>query len=271
MKRIITKYWWVLPCLLGSLLLIDAGLHTWLYAAVWSVKIKVMFLRLILYVVLILTIIALLISWNMLLSSKQWRKFLISLLLLVVAILLSLKPLSSAYKTPPSDYDCDYECDSLYVESDMLFCMDSTEIKLSLMKPYSLVSIFMLQVDQFMINDFQYGEGIYVSNSSENEFVFMKLNNGRIGQEFDAFILTDSIPSEFSMHTIHSKALKFTTTYGAHIGISKTDFANNYFKDNKAPTEFGLEYARYDSINSLYNKYYFKNDTLKRIEIGYDW
>ncbi|MBQ7422930.1 MAG: hypothetical protein IJV27_12445, partial [Prevotella sp.] len=78
MKRIITKYWWVLPCLLGSLLLIDAGLHTWLYAAVWSVKIKVMFLRLILYVVLILTIIALLISWNMLLSSKQWRKFLIS-------------------------------------------------------------------------------------------------------------------------------------------------------------------------------------------------
>ncbi|MBQ9678001.1 MAG: hypothetical protein IJV44_07680 [Prevotella sp.] len=122
MIRVITKYWWALPCLFGLLLLIDAGLHTWLYAAVWSVKIQVMFLRLIWGVVLILTIIALLTSWAMLLSSKQWRKFLISLLLLVVAVLLSVKPLSSAYMTPPSDNDCD-----MYVESDTIMVLNNTD------------------------------------------------------------------------------------------------------------------------------------------------
>ena len=52
-----------------------------------------------LFVVLILTIIALLTSWAELLSRKQWRNFLISLLLLVVAFLLSLKPLSFLFST----------------------------------------------------------------------------------------------------------------------------------------------------------------------------
>ena len=123
MKRVITKYWWELPCLLGLLLLIDAGLHTWLYAVVWSVKMQVMFLRLIWGVVLILTIIALLTSWCMLLSSKQWHKFLVSLLLFVAAILLSVKPLSSAYMTPPSDYDCD-----IYVENDTIMVLNNTDM-----------------------------------------------------------------------------------------------------------------------------------------------
>jgi len=115
MKHIITKYWWALPCLLGLLLLIDAGLHTWLYSAVWSVKIQVMLLRLIWGVVLILTIIALLTSWAILLSSKLWHKFLISLFLLVVAILLSVKPLSSAYMTPTSFDTLPDECDTIMV------------------------------------------------------------------------------------------------------------------------------------------------------------
>ena len=115
MKHIITKYWWALPCLLGLLLLIDAGLHTWLYSAVWSVKIQVMLLRLIWGVVLILTIIALLTSWAILLSSKLWHKFLISLFLLVVAILLSVKPLSSAYMTPTSFNTLPVECDTIMV------------------------------------------------------------------------------------------------------------------------------------------------------------
>lgn len=94
MNRIFTKYWWVLPCLLGLYSFVGAGLKKWLWTVEWGDKILVLFLILMLFVVVILTIIALLTSWADLLSRKQWRKFLISLLLLVVAYLLSLKPLS---------------------------------------------------------------------------------------------------------------------------------------------------------------------------------
>lgn len=34
---------------------------------------------------------------------------------------------------------------------------------------------------------------------------------------------------------------------------------------------FDSKYIQYDSINLLYNKYFFRNDTLRKIEIGYDW
>ena len=99
MKRIVTKYWWVLPCLLGLYSFVGAGLKKLLWAVEWNGKIIVLFLFLMLFVVLVLTIIALLTSWVGLLSRKQWRKFLISLLLLVVAYLLSLKPLSFLFST----------------------------------------------------------------------------------------------------------------------------------------------------------------------------
>ena len=125
MKRIITKYWWILPCLLGLYSFVGAGLKTWLWAVDWSEKIFVIFLILMLAVVLILTILALLTSWAVLLSSKQWLKFLISLLLLVVAIMLSLKPLSSLriFNPPTSNY----ECDTLSVESDSIMVLDDTD------------------------------------------------------------------------------------------------------------------------------------------------
>ena len=44
--------------------------------------------------------------------------------------------------------------------------MDSTINEFSLMTPMDLDSIFILHVDNYIVNDFQYGEGIYVSNVS---------------------------------------------------------------------------------------------------------
>lgn len=145
--------------------------------------------------------------------------------------------------------------------------MDSTINEFSLMTPMDLDSIFILHVDNYIVNDFQYGEGIYVSNVSENEFVFMKFNCGRASQELDAFILSDSIPSNF----IRSRASRFVSTNGAYIGMNKMDFIKSYFNDNESNPRFNSIYVQYDSINSLYNKYYFCNDTLRVIEIGYDW
>lgn len=53
--------------------------------------------------------------------------------------------------------------------------------------------------------------------------------------------------------------------------MSKTDFVCKYFNDIELKTEFDSIYVQYDSINLLYNKYYFRNDTVRKIEIGYDW
>ena len=139
------------------------------------------------------------------------------------------------------------------------------------MSQISLDSIFLLNVDNYTVNDFQHGEGVYISNTSNTEFVFLKFNNGRIGQELDAFILTDSIPLEFSPYKIQSRVPKFISTNGAYIGMSKTDFINKYFSDNESKIKLGSIYAQYDSINLLYNKFNFHHDTLKKIEIGYDW
>ena len=120
--------------------------------------------------------------------------------------------------------------------------MDSTINEFSLMTPMDLDSIFILHVDNYIVNDFQYGEGIYVSNVSENEFVFMKFNCGRASQELDAFILSDSIPSNF----IRSRASRFVSTNGAYIGMNKMDFIKSYFNDNESNPRFNSIYVQYD-------------------------
>lgn len=152
-----------------------------------------------------------------------------------------------------------------------VYNMDTSVNEFKLMDSISLDTVFMLQVNNYIVNDFQYGEGIYVSNVTDDEFVFMKFNYGRIGQEIDAFILTDSIPLEFSLYKIQSRVLRFTSTHGAYIGMSKNDFISNYFNNNISSIELESKYVLYDSINLLYNKYFFRNDTLRKIEIGYDW
>ena len=53
--------------------------------------------------------------------------------------------------------------------------------------------------------------------------------------------------------------------------MSKADFMDIYFNDNELKIRFDSKYIQYDSINLLYNKYFFRNDTLRKIEIGYDW
>lgn len=147
--------------------------------------------------------------------------------------------------------------------------MDSSINEFQLMNSDSFDSVFTHQVYYYKVNNCQLGEGIYVSNSLYNEFLFMKFNNGRIGPEFDAFVVTDSIPSEFSSRQIHSSIPRFVSTNGAHIGMSKEDFLNRYSSNNKI--DFDSLYIKYDTINMLYNQFMFKNDTLKSIQIGYDW
>lgn len=148
-------------------------------------------------------------------------------------------------------------------------CMDSSINEFQLMDSESFDSVFSCQVDNYKVNNCQLGEGIYVSNSLDNEFIFMKFNNGGIGHEFEAFFVTDSIPAKFYSHLMHSNIPQFVSTNGAHIGMSREDFLNIYSTMNN----MGLDslYIRHDTINMLYNHFLFRQDTLKSIEIGYDW
>lgn len=157
-------------------------------------------------------------------------------------------------------------------DHDSLKCkMDSSVNEFQLMNSSSIDSVFAHQVDNHTVNDFQFGEGVYLSNSLNNEFLFLKLNNGRVGLQFDEFVVTDSIPTEFSSRYIHSNTPRFITSNGAYIGMSKTEFLNLYLSENNAKIVLDSLYIQYDSINLLYNHFLFKNDTLKCIQIGYDW
>lgn len=149
--------------------------------------------------------------------------------------------------------------------------MDSTINEFRLMVPMLLDSILMIPVDSYMVDNRRYGEGIYVSNDSEKEFLFLKVNCGRTAKELDAFILTDSISSEYKPYIVLHNVSRFVSTHGSFIGMCKTEFINIYFDNNAPQKEFDSEYEQYDSLTLLYNHFIFCNDTLKQIEIGYDW
>lgn len=152
--------------------------------------------------------------------------------------------------------------------------MDSSITGFELLIPNLPDSIALLRVGGIgghVVDDFQNGEGIYISNKSGTEFAFLKRNNGGIGVEFDAFILTDTVPSGLSSSVLHSGVERFTTTHGAYIGMSKSDFIKICIRADEPKTDIGSKYERSDSYSLLYNTYHFSNDTLRKIEIGYEW
>ena len=86
MKRICIKYWWVFPILLTVSPFMSMLSTAFFYDLNWSAKVPM----LILYVsVFLLTLIALLASWMILLKNKQWWKCLISILasILIICVL----------------------------------------------------------------------------------------------------------------------------------------------------------------------------------------
>ncbi len=140
-----------------------------------------------------------------------------------------------------------------------------------LMMPDVLDSMLKTHVDDYIVDDLQHGEGIYVSNRSDTEFVFLKLNNGGIGLQFDAIILTDTMPLEFRSDRLRSEIPQFVTSGGAYLGMTKSDFVKRYSSNSISYNDKNSTYLQYDTIDLLYNRFQFRNDKLRKIEIGYDW
>ena len=53
--------------------------------------------------------------------------------------------------------------------------------------------------------------------------------------------------------------------------MSKSDFIKICIRADEPKTDIGSKYERFDSCSLLYNRYHFSNDTLRKIEIGYEW
>ena len=94
MKRIIVKYWWVLPLLLLACML---GL-TSLFSTVPTVFESIVCLLLLLIVVLLL------VSWVILLKNKKWWQCLLSFVLSAVVILVLWAPLTFGAMSGPDGF-----------------------------------------------------------------------------------------------------------------------------------------------------------------------
>ncbi|MGM9853029.1 MAG: hypothetical protein ACI30N_03555 [Muribaculaceae bacterium] len=149
--------------------------------------------------------------------------------------------------------------------------MENSISGFELMMPDALDSILKTHVDNYIVDDFQHGEGIYVSNFSDTEFAFLRLNCGGKGLQFDAIILTDTMPLEFWSDRLRSEIPQFVTSGGAYLGMTKSDYVRIYPNNNISYNDKSSMYVQYDTINLLYNKFYFRNDRLRKVEIGYDW
>lgn len=86
MKRIVIKYWYVLPIFLAMLMLLLTVLIT----------IQVPVLERIILILLLLTLIVLPISWIVLLFNKEWRKSIVSIATSTLVVCVLFFPLGIA-------------------------------------------------------------------------------------------------------------------------------------------------------------------------------
>lgn len=154
----------------------------------------------------------------------------------------------------------------LYTESSI----DSSINQYVLMDSTSFVDIPSRLLQANRIDDYNNGEGVYLVNSRKKEYLFVRFNPGGMERQFDIFILTDSVPDIDASSLLLCNDSSFITNNGAFIGMSVNDFKAKYSYARMEDNDMS-EYSQYDSIRMIYNKYLFKGNVLKRIEIGYDW
>lgn len=149
--------------------------------------------------------------------------------------------------------------------------LDSSLNFICLMDSSSIDILTLEQLQIYRYNDFSFGEGICIVNKLYTEFLFMRFNPGGSEREFDTFILTDKMPSPLKTNYFHSDISNFVSSHGAFIGMNLRDFLKKYPCVVKSNIKGQALYTQLDSTTLLYNHFYFDDDILKTIEIGYDW
>ena len=126
MKRIIIKYWWAFPVLL-ALLMITLGLFFFTVSTVFEMIVGIL---------LVLTLIALPVSWIILLVNKKWFKCLLSLGMSVLIICVLWIPLIIGAMNAPDGFGKSHPIPEglaynlpLSIESDQSVTIDSLDIE----------------------------------------------------------------------------------------------------------------------------------------------
>ena len=124
-----------------------------------------------------------------------------------------------------------------------------------------------------VIDDFNKGEGICLSNSTNTEWLYLVKENGGYKNQYNYYYLLDTIPNVHNRSIIRLSDSIFMTSRGIHIGSSIEDFKTKY-KEIQFKVKHENEkicYSYYDTINQYSCIYIFKNGRLCRIEFGYVW
>lgn len=149
--------------------------------------------------------------------------------------------------------------------------LDSSLSSICLMDASSLDVLDFNEIQKYRYNDLSYGEGVCVVNKLNTEYLFMRFNPGGMEREFDTFTLTNHVSAYIKNNSFHSEIPHFVSTHGAFIGMNLQDFLRAYPCVVKSSIDGQTLYTQLDSTNLLYNHFYFVNNILKGIEMGYDW
>lgn len=124
-----------------------------------------------------------------------------------------------------------------------------------------------------LVNDFHKGEGVYFTNKTKTEFLFLAAENGGVNYQYDYFYLSDSIPKEYKSKAIVLSDSIFLTSNHLHLGSSLNEFKKIYYGTNLQVTNRGneKEFVYVDSINQYSCLYKFRRNQLVHIEFGYIW
>lgn len=143
--------------------------------------------------------------------------------------------------------------------------------------PDSSVNKFILRdtsytctIDNFppIVDTYNNGEGVYFSNASSTEFLFLKVENGGYRGQFDYFYMTDTIPLQYKDSVFVLPDTAFYTTRGAHLGLSEKVFSEKYKNVEFEITRKDSQVVYSLDTMTYHSRYVFVHDSLRYIEFG---
>lgn len=189
--------------------------------------------------------------------------------------------------------------------------VDTTVNELRLAYPDTGLPLSDSIIDNFTVYLPFYDIGIIKSNKTEDQCLYLGFLLGGSRTQFGYFVIVDSNPPQFLDKKLKSDASKFVTTHGAYLGMTVGDFKLKYpcavegdfsgdlfpappeerdaevetpkyekepeteeeraFKEYVKLKESYRQFYQYDPERMIYNLFYFNDDKLVKIEIGYSY
>lgn len=129
---------------------------------------------------------------------------------------------------------------------------------------------FTCSIDNFppIVDTYNNGEGVYFSNASSTEYLFLKMENGGYRGQFDYFYITDTIPLQYKDSLLVLPDTAFYTTRGARLGLSEKVFSEKYKNVEFEITRKDSQVVYSLDTMTYHSRYVFVHDSLRYIGFG---